>query len=350
MSTRKGRGGTVVPVAPVGNKKTSSLDSDNQSTIGCASFIEGLQQKSGNPLHSTAIEEDLSSPKVTQMAKSQVGKNITQKVKNIVKTRPRKDELAKVEKKSGPANRRSSDSQEESDPGAGSKKKQNEVLSFDDDTDEDPSWNPSPKKAKLKSVERRPKKLSADKTRRVQKKRTKRSGGETELEVVMEAFLGFCDEYKDSVESNAVKQSIDCFSNNVKEQLLEKIASYKEFKVLKRENAKVCSMIRAKTQKLLDAKHELIRAERQVSLLQKEKAELKLRLEDLRRSQAFLKDIRQLTKVYLDYRTAHPKEKEKYGASSLPALLLQTKNIQRAQDQLRQINNKLEKKVKGNGI
>lgn len=41
----------------------------------------------GNPLHSTAIEEDLSSPKVTQMAKSQVGKNITQKVKKIVKTR-----------------------------------------------------------------------------------------------------------------------------------------------------------------------------------------------------------------------------------------------------------------------
>lgn len=36
----------------------------------------------------------------------------------------------------------------------------------------------------------------ADKTRRVEKKKTKRSGGETELEVVMEAFLGFCDEYK----------------------------------------------------------------------------------------------------------------------------------------------------------
>lgn len=30
--------------------------------------------------------------------------------------------------------------QEESDPGAGSKKRQNEVLSFDDDTDEDTSW------------------------------------------------------------------------------------------------------------------------------------------------------------------------------------------------------------------
>ncbi|XP_051916079.1 centromere protein U isoform X2 [Hippocampus zosterae] len=350
MSTRKGRGVTVVPVAPVGNKKTSTLDYDNQSAIGCASFIEGLQQKSGNPLHSTAIEEDLSSPKVSQMAKSQMGKNITQKVKKIGKTRPRKNELAKVEKKSGPANRRSSDSQEESDPGTGSKKRQNEVLSFDDDTDEDTCWNPSPKKAKLKSVERPPKKLSADKTRRVEKKRTKRSGGETELEVVMEAFLGFCDEYKDSVESNAIKQSIDCFSNNVKEQLLEKFASYKEFKVLKRENAKVCSMIRAKTQKLFDAKHELIRAERQVSLLQKEKADLKLRLEDLRRSQAFLKDIKQLNKVYLDYRTAHPKEKEMYGASSLPALLLQTKNIQGAQDQLRQINKKLENKVKGNGI
>ncbi|XP_049589757.1 centromere protein U isoform X1 [Syngnathus scovelli] len=316
MSTRKSRSVKVAPVAPVGNKKSSSLDSGNQSTIGSASFLEGLQEKNGNPLHSTAIEDDLNLSKEPQKTKSQVGKNVTKKVNEVVKTRPQKNEPAKIEKKRG--------SQEESDTVPCTKRRQNQVLSSDGDTDEDTSWNPSRKKAKIQSLERPSKKLTrADKVQRNGKKRKKSQGG-TELEVVMEAFLNFCDEYRDSVESNAVKKSIDCFSNSVKEQLLEKMASNREFKALKRENSKVSSMIRTKTQQLLDAKHELIRAERLVDLLQKEKNDLKLRLEDLRRSQAFLKDIRELTQVYLDYRTAHPKEKETYGTSSVAAQRLET--------------------------
>ncbi|XP_049589826.1 centromere protein U isoform X2 [Syngnathus scovelli] len=315
MSTRKSRSVKVAPVAPVGNKKSSSLDSGNQSTIGSASFLEGLQEKNGNPLHSTAIEDDLNLSKEPQKTKSQVGKNVTKKVNEVVKTRPQKNEPAKIEKKRG--------SQEESDTVPCTKRRQNQVLSSDGDTDEDTSWNPSRKKAKIQSLERPSKKLTRDKVQRNGKKRKKSQGG-TELEVVMEAFLNFCDEYRDSVESNAVKKSIDCFSNSVKEQLLEKMASNREFKALKRENSKVSSMIRTKTQQLLDAKHELIRAERLVDLLQKEKNDLKLRLEDLRRSQAFLKDIRELTQVYLDYRTAHPKEKETYGTSSVAAQRLET--------------------------
>ena len=54
----------------------------------------------------------------------------------------------------------------------------------------------------------------------------------------------------------------------------------------------------------------LVRGERQVCLLQKEKSELKARLADLRRGQAFLHDIRELNTQYLDYRRKHPKEKE----------------------------------------
>ncbi|XP_077434269.1 uncharacterized protein cenpu isoform X2 [Vanacampus margaritifer] len=327
MSTRKGRGVMAAPVAPLRNKKKTFLDITETSTIDSAIFIEGLQQENGNALHSTAIEEDFNQSKETRTAKSRVGKKVRQKVKE---TRPLTNEQAKAKKKSGSANG-SSGSQGEPDAGARSKKRQNEVLSSDGD--EDTSWNPSAKKAKLKSLARTHKKLSADKVRRDEKTR-KRSQGGTELEVVMEAFVDFCGEYRHSVKSPAVKQSIDCFSNNVKEQLLEKIASYKELKVLKRGNAKVCSVIDKKTQKLLDTKSELIRAERQLGLLQKEKADLKLRLEDLRRSQAFLKDVRELNKVYLDYRSAHPAEKETYAASSLPALLLETKHIQEAQDQL----------------
>lgn len=93
-------------------------------------------------------------------------------------------------------------------------------------------------------------------------------------------------------------------------------------------------------------------------MLEKEKAELQQRLADLRRSQAFLHDIRELNQQYLDYRQKHPKEKEtvemhnnikypnavlsfndelnsasffQYGASSLPALLLETKHIKTAE-------------------
>ncbi|XP_037117114.1 centromere protein U isoform X2 [Syngnathus acus] len=323
MSTRKSRSVKAAPIAPVGNKKSSSLDSGNQSTIGSASFLEGLQEKNGNPLHSTAIEDDFNLSKEPQKTKSRVGKNITKKVNEVVKTRTQKNEPAKVEKKRGSQSKKSRGSQEESDTVPCTKRRQNQVLSSDGDTDEDTSWNPSRKKAKIQSLERTSKKLTRDKVQRNGKKRKKSQGG-TELEVVMEAFLNFCDEYRDSVESNAVKKAIDCFSNSVKEQLLEKMASNREFKALKRENSKVSSMIRTKTQQLLDAKHELIRAERLVDLLQKEKNDLKLRLEDLRRSQAFLKDIRGLTQVYLDYRTAHPKEKETYGTSSVAAQLLET--------------------------
>lgn len=45
-------------------------------------------------------------------------------------------------------------------------------------------------------------------------------------------------------------------------------------------------------------------------MLQKEKAELELRLSDLRRGQAFLHDIRELNRQYLDFRHKHPREKE----------------------------------------
>ncbi|XP_061642719.1 centromere protein U [Phyllopteryx taeniolatus] len=348
MSTRKGRGAKVVPAKPVGNQKTSPLDSDNQSTIDSAIFIEGLQQENGNPLHSTAIEEDLNTPVIAQTTKTRVGKNLTETVKEKVKTRPLKKDQAKIEKeKCDLASRRASDSKAESASGPSSKKKRNEVLSSDDDTDEDTSWKPSPKKAKMLSLGRT-KNKSTDKVETEKKKRQQSQGG-TESEVVLEAFLDFCDEYRDSIESKAVQQSIDCFSDNVKEQLSEKISAYRELKVLKRENAKACSTLRTKTQRLLDAKDELISAERQLGLLQNEKADLELRLRDLRRSQAFLRDIRELNKVYLDYRRAHPKENETYGVSSLAALLLETKHIQGAERQLRLINNKLEEKLRGNG-
>ncbi|XP_077466177.1 uncharacterized protein cenpu isoform X2 [Stigmatopora argus] len=351
MSTRKGRRAKMVPVAPVGNQKIS-LEPGNQSSSidGATSFIQGLQQQNGNCMHSTAVEEDLNTSQNNQTVKRKVGDTLRKK--NDVKASPLKNEQAKMQK-SVPTRKRAISSEDKSDSEFKSKKRQNRLLTSDDDTDHDESWKPSPKKGQRQnrllisdddtdhdaswkpgpkkgqnsSVKRIPTKLSTDKVVRDRKKR-ERPQGETELDVVLATFLDFCEEYRDSVETNAIKQTIDYFSNNVKEQLLEKIALFKELNVLKRKNAKVCSKIRTNTHKLLDAKKELIRAERQVGLLQKEKTDMEVRIQDLQVSQTFLRDITELNKAYLDYRSAHPEEEETYDVTSLPALLLETKHVQ----------------------
>ncbi|XP_068181837.1 centromere protein U isoform X2 [Antennarius striatus] len=273
-----------------------------------------------------------------------------------------------------------SQTQDQSDAGSTASGRKH-ILSSDEEI-EDESWKPSPKKAKNYSVGKirksssegsksrksssegsksrksssegsKSRKSSSDgsESRKSpaggsdeQRRRDGRSG--TELQLVLDAFLLFCDQYRDAVESEAVKQAVGCFSSNVRQQLLEKINSYKEFRHLKRENAKVSSSIRKNTQRLLEAKYELMRAQRRAGSLQREKDELELRSADLRRGQAFLHDIRELNRRYLDVRRKHPREQETYGATSLPALLLEAEQVQSSEQQLRGINNHLEEILK----
>ncbi|XP_031135978.2 centromere protein U isoform X3 [Sander lucioperca] len=408
MSAKKARGAKALTATQHESQKGSSkdqMDSPNLSAIERGSFLEGLQLNYGNPLHSTAMEEDLNVLEEEPVNGGKVLRKVTpQRSKATVKpsgaaamwketgrggeneeetkkkrsrstggtpaARPVKNQQVKKGKKreseSGSGVSSGPESQEQSDPGT-TQRSWKKVLSSEEEEEEeeDRSWCPSPKKAKGYQLSRT-RKSSSDKSkfrksssgcasaepetahRDTQKKKRRGHQGGTELELVLDAFLDFCDQYRESVESKAVKQSIDCFCSNVKEQLLEKISSSKELKVLKRENAKVGSSIRTKTQRLLEAKNELMRAERQVWLLQKEKVELKARLADLRRGQAFLHDIRELNRQYLDYRHKHPKEKEMYGASSLPALLLETKHVQAVEHQLRGIDNQVKKRTKKN--
>nr|XP_020451157.1 centromere protein U isoform X4 [Monopterus albus] len=422
MSAKKGRGTKVLTAPPAVRQKASSdqMDFSNLLTIDEDGFLEGLQENYGNPLHSTAMEEDLKGLQKGQMDKGKPERrNIPplpkttakqrgaavkrreteidgamEKKENKIKRsrrcsgdmvkarRPVKNKQMKNEKtrtsESGSGIYSDCRSQGESDSD-NAQQRRKKVLSSDEEVDEDSSWHGSPKKPRVYSLGRT-RKSSSDKSKSrktsskrstsrksssvlspegsaspepekettpKQRRKTRSRQGVTEEEVVLETFLDFCDKYKESVESEAVKQSIDFFSNNVKEQLLEKLSSYKELMALKRENAKVGSLINRKRQRLFDAKNELMRAERQVQLLQKEKTELELRLSDLRRGHAFLRDIRELNRKYLDYRDRHPKEKEMYGASSLPALLLETKHIQAVEHQLRGINNRLEKMLNG---
>ncbi|XP_024139391.1 centromere protein U [Oryzias melastigma] len=373
------------------------VDSSTLSSVDKASFMEGLQRNVGMPLHSTAMEEDLHDPEDRQIgertknsdSEQNADKNkrkrtikdgpqgvttehtdgkekedsspILPSTSHSVRKKPVRRRTAgqtaagrplksqKVRKTKNKERKLSSGensdvhSQEESDSA-----RRRSTLSSEDE--EESNWKPSPKKRKaltLGSLNRKSK-LDQPKRRKSSSGGTTKelknvysnengwrlgSGAVTDLEVVLDAFLNMCEQYRESVESPAVRRSIDYFSNNVKEQLLEKISSNKELRLLKRENTKMGSLIRTKSQRLLDAKNELMSAKRQVGLLEKEKAELQQRLEDLRRGQAFLHDIRELTGRYLEYRQEHPSEKETYGASSLPALLLEAKMIQAAKHQ-----------------
>nr|XP_040031179.1 centromere protein U [Gasterosteus aculeatus aculeatus] len=381
MSAKKGRRAKVLSVTQQKGSPNDRTDSPNLSSIERGSFLEGLQQAYGNPLHSTALEEDLSVPEEGQTNRGKAGrKEITQTGKSAVKERgaaakrkeaERNGENEEEQEKKKRSRRsttgarpvenqqmKSENSESETERGkpgdaAPQARKRVEeshtgrkrVLSSSEGEDGDESWNPSPKKAKVLNLARS-RKLSSnkskpttsssepDKPNRDEQRKKRRAGGGTETEVVLDAFLDFCDQYRESVESKAVKQAVDSFSSNVEEQLLEKISTSRELKVLKKENAKVASSIHTKKRRLLDAKHELMRAERAAWLLQKEKAELKVQLADLRRGQAFLRDFRELNRLYLDHRRKRPKEKETYGAASLPALLLETKQVRTAEHQL----------------
>ncbi|TMS17561.1 Centromere protein U [Larimichthys crocea] len=345
MSAKKGRGANNVHKVPQHvNQKARPVDdqeSPNLSVIERASFLEGLQLNYGNPLHSTAMEEDLNVLEEERLNKGKAGrKDVPQTFKTDVKQRgaavkrketepdednekeneeeenkrstggkvkagPEKEEETKkkkgetqdVERKESDlkgdqpkrlfgkksaklsraeqtsaarptktqqaekGNERESElrsgtssesrSQEESDSDTAQRRRKGVLLSDSEVEDEDVSWKPSPKKARAYNFNRSKKSKSrksssgstsagaekgdADKQRK--KKGVSRGG--TDLDVVLDAFLDFCEQYRESVETKAVRHSVDSFCSSVKEQLLEKISSHKELKVLKRENAKV---------------------------------------------------------------------------------------------------------------
>lgn len=367
---------------------TATAESGELSAIASTSFIEGLQKNDGAVLHSTALEENLSTaeddqeiqPKKKEEEKktkkhqtaNREGKENRKKLKstpqktkktgpgvkgadgkkapkrkssgNIDAARPAKKQKVNSKKKPSTGSESVPQSQEELD--GSSPHRHRDVFSSDEDVG-DSSWKPSPKRPQLKGLGLTRTSSSgsgsqAEKGRK--KKSTHKRTGNTELDVVMEEFMNFCQQYKETVESKAVRQAIDHFSSSVEDQLTEKIASSKNLKSAMRESSKVASAIRTKRQRLLDAKYELIKAERKLCLLQKDQSQLKEKLEDLSQGRTFLQNIRELNQRYLQHRQKHPKEKETYGATSLPALLIEAKHIQTAEYQLKRINDRLQKK------
>uniref|UniRef100_A0A1A7XDG9 Centromere protein U n=2 Tax=Iconisemion striatum TaxID=60296 RepID=A0A1A7XDG9_9TELE len=335
MSARK-RGRAKALSGPQDQNQVGSPD---LSAIDTASFMEGLHFNHGKPLHSTALEEELDLQEEDKRTPQR------RDIPTIMGRRGRaveemEEESTRAKRKTRPAE---SLQQEDKEREAGSEKELESgaarqscegVLTSDEEGDKEDIWEPNAKKTTVPGLGG-PRKSSSgstpteDKTSRGrQKSRTVGRRG-THFQVVLEAFLGFCDQYSESVESAAVRQSIHCFSDKVREHLLEQISSSEKLQTVKRENTKVGSLIRNKTQRLLDAKRELMRAERQLWLLQKEETGLKQKLADLKQGQAFLHHIRSLHSHYLEHRA----DKETYGASSLAALLLETTLVQEVDQQ-----------------
>ncbi|KAM4586103.1 uncharacterized protein cenpu isoform 2-T2 [Fundulus diaphanus] len=350
------RRATNGPPAPAKEGQTLS---PNLSSVDPESFFKGLQQNDSNPLHSTALEdhEDV-------QAEGQLRRNPREREEShggkrqgaAAKRKPagggeeeqrRKSRTEtggkgrRVSLSSGAAQRRQleedegareSADEEESDP-VGVRKNGRAPLSSDDQSPEGSIWGPSPKRTRRLLLGRKPSGRSAAAPKGAgggEGKEGRRAGrAVTQLEVVLDAVLDFCQQYRESVESAAVRGAIDFFSDNVRARLLEKISSFKDLRCIKRDNTKVGSLIEAKRLRLLNTKQELMRAERQVMLLEKEKAELQQRLADLRRGRALLHHIRELTAHQLRQRRKQPATKETYGASSLAALLLEAKLPQR---------------------
>uniref|UniRef100_A0A4W5JGP6 Centromere protein U n=1 Tax=Hucho hucho TaxID=62062 RepID=A0A4W5JGP6_9TELE len=386
-------------------KATDSPISPNVSTIEKASFLDECDTY-GNPLHSTALEEDFSpnlaqnkeesvkegaakgrggpSKKVnsatpkrpTPSGRGQAKRRAVQpkgslQQKNVKpKARPHKEiaegtgEQDLTEAQRGPSapqkkapvrkeqdteadDSRSSGEEEEievSAPGSSPRpihRKRRTSLSSENLTDEDISWNPSQKKTRPDDVQKQRKSSVERSSQGLRGKSSSGSAGPskrdeqrrrnvknpTDLDVVLDSFLEFVSEYMDAVDSNAVLQTIDAFSRSFEDQLTEKM------------NA----AINRKRARLLEAKNELIRSEAQLRALQKDQSRLEQRLTDIQKGTTFLKDLGHLHKSYLDHRKAHPNQAEEYGPSSLPALLLEARDVLGTEDQLKTVNERLQK-------
>nr|XP_015201150.1 PREDICTED: centromere protein U [Lepisosteus oculatus]XP_015201151.1 PREDICTED: centromere protein U [Lepisosteus oculatus]XP_015201152.1 PREDICTED: centromere protein U [Lepisosteus oculatus] len=164
----------------------------------------------------------------------------------------------------------------------------------------------------------------------------------TELDVVLAAFQDFVSEYKETGGRDVAKRAIETLSTKFVDQLTDTIHMTKELKQLKRENSKTNSAINRKRSRLLEVKHELRKRQTELRELQKEHAQLSEKRASLEQGTALLGSLKALQRAYLRHRQAHPAEREEYGPSSLPSLLLEMRSVLGVEHQLLKINTQLQ--------
>ncbi|NXX88361.1 CENPU protein, partial [Centropus bengalensis] len=165
----------------------------------------------------------------------------------------------------------------------------------------------------------------------------------TELDVVLAEFEKIAANYRQSIESNVCRKAIDGFCSAFKDQITTLIVEVQELKNMKKKNAKAITDIKKKRQRLLQLREELIGAEPKLIKLKKEYAEGQERKSALRQATELFTSLRELQQDCLDYAEKNSSQKVVYGSSSLPALLVESRRILRAERHFQNINKKLEK-------
>ncbi|KAK9963773.1 hypothetical protein ABG768_006937 [Culter alburnus] len=376
------------------------------SSIEKASFFQGDQYSPhGNPLHSTALEEDLSpgpeqnhrsapektdrpragkpvethkTKKKAQTVSKALNKNDASKenqepseppnqgAKSVVrkaKGRPLPTiseggedtdkkrtsvPTSAVSKKAGKGQRSANETS--ATPGA-AQRPQRSPPSSEDLTDEDESFHPSMEKSKGSKRRSSSQRQSGHKQKRKSLSSSETAGpskkprdlrSPTDLDVVLDTFQEIVTQYKQTITSDAVKRSIDAVSRSFEEQLSEIITATNELKSVKRENNKINRAINQKRTRLVEASNELIKGKTKLRNLQKDHDEMELRLKALREGSSLIANLQELNRKYLKHRTAHPEEVETYGPSCMPAMLMEARGIMGTEHQLKTVNDHLQ--------
>uniref|UniRef100_A0A8C4VPE8 Centromere protein U n=1 Tax=Gopherus evgoodei TaxID=1825980 RepID=A0A8C4VPE8_9SAUR len=148
----------------------------------------------------------------------------------------------------------------------------------------------------------------------------------TELDVVLAENEKITADYKQRVESRICREAIAVFYSGFKEQLTNT----------------VITDINKKRRRLLEVREELIRTGPQLKQLQREYVELQERESSLRNATQFLTDLKEMQQQYINCREDHPQEKVVYGTSSIPALLVESQRILRAESHFQNISTRLQ--------
>ncbi|XP_077079791.1 uncharacterized protein cenpu isoform X2 [Siphateles boraxobius] len=337
------------------------------SSIEKASFFQGDQYSPhGNPLHSTALEEDLSpqthktkaNEKARDVSKenqepSQTPDPVVRKAKGrtlptISEDRENTDKNRTAGSEKAGKGQRSSKG---TFPTPGVSQRRRSPVSSEELTDEDESFHPSMEKSKGAKRRSSSRRRSGHKQKRKSLSSSESAGpakkprdlrSPTDLDVMLDTFQEFVTQYKQTINSEAVKRSIDAVSRSFEEQISEIITATKELKNVKRANNKINRDVNQKRTRLVEASYELIKGKTKLSELQKDHDEMELRLRSLREGSSLLTSLQELNMKYLKHRTDHPNEVETYGPSCMPAMLMEARGIMGTEHQLKTVNDNLQ--------
>ncbi|XP_077158383.1 centromere protein U isoform X1 [Paroedura picta] len=164
----------------------------------------------------------------------------------------------------------------------------------------------------------------------------------TVSDVILDEFEKITAQYKQGVEMKKYRKAIDSFYISFRDQLIHSSTEAEELRKTKAKRIKMVGKINKKRLRLIEVKEELIRTELQLKKLQRECTELKEKTSSARNARQFLKNLKDLQHEYLCNQKKTPQGKVEYGIHSLPALLVESRRILRAESHFRSINSKLQ--------